>query len=72
MAIKALVAEKADVHAKDKVRVGEGFKVLGGRKERGSLSILCYYCGVEDWNLRLMVDPIRTPQTDPTTRNPKP
>ena len=35
MAIKALVAEKADVHAKDKVRVGEGFSVLewrgGGR-----------------------------------------
>ena len=72
MAIKARVAEKANDSAKNTVVVGEGFKVLGGRKERGSLSILCYYCGVEDWNLRLMVDPIRTPQTDPSTRNPKP
>ena len=35
MASKVLVAEKGDVHAKDKVRVGEGFRELewrgGGR-----------------------------------------
>ena len=47
VAIKALVAVEADVHAKDKVRVREWFRVLGGRGGRGGLSTLCYNCGLE-------------------------
>ena len=46
MAIKALVAEKGGVHAKDKVRVRERFRVLGGRGGRGGLATLCHICGL--------------------------
>ena len=72
VATKALVAVEADVHATDKVRVGEGFRVLGGRGGRGGLSTLCHYCGFEVWNLRFMADPICESQADPSIRNPKP
>ena len=47
VAIEALLAEKADVHAKDKVGVREGCRLLGGRKERSGLSTLCHFCGLE-------------------------
>ena len=46
VAIKALVAEKGGVHAKDKVRVRERFRVLGGRGGRGGLATLCHICGL--------------------------
>ena len=43
VAIKARVEEKADVHAKDKVRLGEGSRVLGGRGG-GANTFSCVVC----------------------------
>ena len=61
-AIKALVAAKADVHAKDVVRWG-GLGGRGGRQFR--VYILLFLFGVLD--LRLWEDPIRKPQAQPRT-----
>jgi len=65
--IKALLAAKADVHAKDKVRT----RVLGergGRQRRVCISLLLF--GVFD--LRLWKDPIRKPHIQPWTLTPGP
>ena len=59
-AIQALVAAKADVHAKNEVRGG----VLGGRgRRRRRVCILLLLFGV--WILRFLIDPIRKPQIQP-------
>ena len=63
-AIKALVAAKADVQAKDKVRGG----VLGGRGgRRRRVCMLLLLFGV--LILRFWKHPVRKPQTQPLTLN---
>ena len=69
-AIRALVAAKADVHAKTDVRVG-GRGRLGVQVGRGrGVCIVILWFG--SLNLRLLKDPILEPSTQPSIRNPYP
>ena len=64
IAIKALVAAKADVNAKNKVRVGEEGRCLEGKEgARPGFCIFRLWFG--GLNLSLLRDPIREPQIQP-------
>jgi hypothetical protein len=66
-AIEALVAAKADVHAEDEARVGEG----GCCEGQGATSWgLCETFLVWSLTLRLLKDPIHAPQTQLSTQIP--
>ena len=67
-AVKALLAAKADVHAKNEVRVGEGAVRARGVRRGDCVVLLWFRFGF--LNLRLLKDPIREPQAQAYTQNP--
>ena len=69
--IKALLAAKADVHAKDEVGVGAGGRVRRGG--RGESAAWVVHCNIVVWSCEpeVVERPNREPLTQPSTRNLK-